>query len=85
MSETILKETKHDNIDKVKLKENLRGAIKIISNDEIFNKAYMQDNKVCREFIERRKDFKHDFPYRLYYVNFMNFEYILADDEIEKE
>lgn len=53
-----------------------------VSNDEVFDKA-MTGNWACYNFYKRRKDFKHDFPHKLYYGKVNGLGYIIAEDELE--
>lgn len=55
---------------------------KTLTNDNCIE-FYANGNWACRNFIERRPDFKHDFPYKLFYVKIDNIGYVIAEDEIE--
>lgn len=53
-----------------------------MSNDEVFT-GITTGNWTCYNFMERRKDFGHSFPYKLYYGKVDRLGYIIAEDELE--
>ena len=55
-----------------------------LTNDKVFNDG-MSGNWACYNFLMRRKDFKRNFPHKLYYGKVGGLGYILAEDELEPE
>lgn len=53
-----------------------------VTKDEVFENA-MSGNWACYNFMDRRKDFKYNFPYKLYYGKIDGLGYIIAEDELE--
>ena len=54
-----------------------------LSNDEVFTQAVM-GNWACKNFVDRRPDFNHNFDHKLYYGKVDGLGYIVAEDEIKK-
>lgn len=54
-----------------------------LTNDLIFNMG-MTGNWACHNFLERRQDFRRDFPHKLYYGKVDGLGYVMAEDEFEK-
>lgn len=52
--------------------------------DEVIYQA-LTGNYACKNFIDRRKDFKKNFKHKLYYGKVNGLGYIMADDEFEEE
>lgn len=53
-----------------------------LTPDVVFEKA-MTDNWACYNFVERRRDFNHEFKHKLYYGKVDGLGYIVAEDELE--
>lgn len=53
-----------------------------VSNGKVFNNA-IEGNWACYNFMKRRKDFKYDFPHKLYYGKVDGLGYVIAEDELE--
>lgn len=45
----------------------------------------VEGNWACHNFVMRRDDFRHDFPYKLYYGKVGGLGYVVAEDEFEPE
>ncbi|MBQ8293406.1 MAG: hypothetical protein IJX78_06395 [Bacilli bacterium] len=58
---------------------------KTLTNDIVFNKAMIEGNMACWNFVNRRLDFKHDFPHKLYYGKVGGLGYIVAEDELTEK
>lgn len=56
-----------------------------LSNAEVLSKAVLEGNIACINFLERRPDFKWNFPHKLYYGKVGCFGYIVAEDEFVEE
>lgn len=54
-----------------------------LTNDEVFEQGMNKGNIACYNFIQRRKDFSWDFPYKLYYGKVDGLGYIVAEDEFQ--
>lgn len=50
---------------------------------EKLEKACFEGNYACKNFMNRRKDFKYDFPYKIYYGKVGNLGYVVSEDELE--
>lgn len=62
------------------------GITETLTNDKVFEMGMLHNNWACYNFIQRRRDFKHDFPYKLYYGKVDGLGYIMAEDEfVENE
>lgn len=59
------------------------GITKDLTNDKVFTMGMVNGNFACYNFIQRRRDFKHDFPHKLYYGKVGGLGYILSEDELE--
>lgn len=59
------------------------NVTKTLTCNEVFMQA-MQGNWACKNFIDRRSDFKYDFPYKLYYGHVGALGYVVAEDELEE-
>lgn len=57
---------------------------KTLTNDNVFENAFVNGNIACLNFVKRRPDFKCDFPHKLYYGKVHGLGYIVAEDELEK-
>jgi len=55
---------------------------KTLTNDEVWDKAW-GGNFACMNFVERRPDFNHKFPHKLYYGKVDGLGYIVSEDEFE--
>ena len=55
-----------------------------LTNDVVFNKAMIEGNMACLNFVRRRQDFKYNFPHKLYYGKVGGLGYIVAEDEFKE-
>ena len=75
----VSKEVKHQGIGG----EEIRLEFEIKPKEQVLEKACFEGNMACRNFIKRRKDFKHDFPYKVYYGKVGGLGYVVSEDELE--
>lgn len=54
-----------------------------VPKEEVLWKGVMEGNWACRNFIERRNDFDHEFSNKLYYGKIDGLGYIISEDELE--
>lgn len=63
--------------------KEIRLEFEIKRKAEVLEKACFEGNYACKNFMNRRKDFKYDFPYKIYYGKVGNLGYVVSEDELE--
>ena len=63
--------------------KEIRLEFEIKDHAEVLEKACFERNPACINFMNRRPDFKHKFPYKIYYGKVGALGYVVAEDELE--